>query len=148
MPHPKTKRRHTMAKKEFSFRGKSLEEVTAMKSEEFTKLCTSRARRTLRKLYGQERFTHFLAKVKKAKEATKAGKAPKPVKTHNRDFIVVPEMVGVQLAVYKGNEFSQFEVKDKMLGHYFGEFVLTRKRIVHGKAGIGATRSSTAITER
>ncbi len=137
-----------MAKKEFTFRGKGIEELGKMGTEEFAKLCTARARRTIRKLGAQEKFRHFLAKVKKAKEAMQAGKAVKPVKTHYRDFLVVPEMVGVQLAVYKGNEFSQFEAKDKMLGHYLGEFVLTRKRLVHGKAGIGATRSSTAITER
>ena len=137
-----------MAKKEFSFRGKGIEELEEMGAEEFAKLCTARGRRTIRKLWRQERFKHFLAKVKKAKDAIRQGKAVKPVKTQFRDFLVVPEMIGVQLAVYRGNEFSQFEVKDKMLGHYLGEFVLTRKRIVHGKAGIGATRSSTAITER
>jgi small subunit ribosomal protein S19 len=35
-----------------------------------------------------------------------------------------------------------------MLGHYLGEFALTRKKLSHGKAGIGATKSSTAITAR
>ncbi len=137
-----------MARKEFTFRGKTLEELGRMSLQDFAKLCTSRARRSLRKYAQQEPFQHFLAKVKKAKEAMKAGKQPKPVRTHGRDFIVAPQMLGVQVAVYHGKEFMQFEVKDRMLGHYLGEFVLTRKRLIHGKAGIGATRSSTAITER
>ena len=40
------------------------------------------------------------------------------------------------------------EVKERMLGHLLGEFALTRKKLSHGKAGIGATKSSTAITAR
>ena len=137
-----------MAKKEFTFRGKSVEEMQAISFDDFAKLCTSRQRRSVKRLALNPEFKHFLKKVKKAADAIKAGKQPKPVKTHCRDFIVVPEMIGVPLAVYKGNEFMQIEVKDKMLGHFLGEFVLTRKKLMHGKAGIGATRSSTAITER
>ena len=137
-----------MAKKEFTFRGKSLEELQATGLEDFAKLCTSRQRRSVRRLAANPEFKHFLKKVKKAKEAIIAGKQPKPVKTHSRDFIVVPEMIGAPLAIYKGNEFMQIETKEKMLGHFLGEFVLTRKRLTHGKAGIGATRSSTAISER
>ena len=137
-----------MARQDFTFRGKTLEELHKLSIEEFAKLCTSRARRSFRRLGGNDQYKHFLAKIGKSTETLKAGKQPKPVRTHSRDFIVVPEMIGVQVAVYKGNEFSQFEVKDRMLGHYLGEFVLTRKRLTHGKAGIGATRSSTAITER
>ena len=137
-----------MARKEFTFRGKAIEELSKMSIEEFSRICTSRARRSLKRISGLEPYKHFLKKVRAAKEAVKAGKQVKPVRTHSRDFIVVPEMVGVNLAIYKGNEFSQVEVKEKMLGHFLGEFVLTRKRLTHGKAGIGATRSSTAISER
>ena len=57
-------------------------------------------------------------------------------------------MVGKTINVYNGKEFKPVSVVTEMLGHYLGEFVLTRKRIVHGKAGIGATKSSTAISER
>ncbi|VVC00452.1 30S ribosomal protein S19 [uncultured archaeon] len=137
-----------MAKKEFTFRGKSVEELQALPVEEFAKLCNSRQRRTLKRVCQLEPFKHYLKKIRKARESLKAGKQPKPVKTHSRDFVVVPEMVGVQVGIYKGNEFALVDVKDKMLGHFLGEFVLTRKRLVHGKAGIGATRSSTAISER
>ncbi len=135
-----------MARKDFTFRGKTLEELSLMSIEEFAKLCTSRARRTIRK-NGLE-LKKLLKKVKKAQETIKAGKFAKPVKTHNRDNIVVPEMLGVTIGVYNGKEFVNVEIKEKMLGHYLGEYVLTRKKLTHGKAGIGATRSSTAITAR
>jgi small subunit ribosomal protein S19 len=54
----------------------------------------------------------------------------------------------VKIAVHRGNTFETVDVNERMLGHYIGEFVLTRKRLQHGKAGIGATKSSTAITAR
>ena len=133
-----------MAKQEFTFRGKEIEELEGMSIEQFAKLCTSRARKTLLKGFDEK----FLGKLKKAKEMIKAGKYPKPVKTHHRDYVVIPAMIGVPLGIYNGKEFATIEVKEKMLGHYLGEFALTRKRLTHGKAGIGATRSSTAITAR
>ena len=129
-----------MAKKEFTFRGKSLEELQAMKLEEFAKLCTSQARRSL--LKGVDK--HILAKVAKAKGDAKA----KPVRTHSRDLIIIPEMVGTRFAIHRGNTFELLDIDERMLGHYIGEFVFTRKRLQHGKAGIGATKSSTAITAR
>ncbi|MEK6958195.1 MAG: 30S ribosomal protein S19 [archaeon] len=133
-----------MAKGDFTFRGKTMEELRGMSVQDFAKLCTSRTRRTLRKGIDE----HFMKKVKHAHEVLAQGKFPKPVKTHNRDMIVVPAMVGITVAVFMGNGFQNVEVKEKMLGHYFGEFALTRKRLTHGKAGIGATKSSTAITAR
>lgn len=133
-----------MARKEFTYRGKTIQELQAMSIKEFAKLCNARARRSL--LKGTD--GKFLAKVSKAQESLKAGKYPKPVRTHNRDNIVVPAMVGIPVGVYNGKEFVVIEIKEKMLSHYLGEFALTRKRLLHGKAGIGATKSSTAITAR
>ena len=126
-----------MVKKEFRFKGKSLEELKSLSIEEFAKLCNSRARRSL--LRGFDKT--MLKKITKAKP-------DKPVRTHQRDTIVIPQMVGLLFAVHKGNSFERVEIKPGMLGHYLGEFALTRKRLLHGKAGIGATRSSTAISAR
>ncbi len=129
-----------MAKKEFTFKGKKIEELKEMKINEFAELCDSRSKRTLKKGFD----THILKKIEKAKNNPKA----KPIRTHSRDIVVIPEMVGVRFAVHKGNTFEIVDITEKMLGHYLGEFVFTRKRLQHGKAGIGATRSSTAITSR
>jgi len=126
--------------KEFTFKGKTVEELQAMSLEDFSKICNSRTRRSLK----QGVDNHLLKKIVKAKDNPKA----KPIKTHRRDIIVIPQMIGAKLAVYKGNSFENLDISEKMLGHYLGEFVSTRKRLQHGKAGIGATKSSTAITAR
>lgn len=129
-----------MAKKEFRYKGKTLEELKAMSTEEFAKIADARTRRSLKK--GVDK--HVLKKIASAKDNPKA----KPVKTHRRDIIIIPEMVGARMSIYKGNSFENVEITEKMIGHYLGEFVFTRKRLQHGKAGIGATKSSTAITAR
>ena len=69
-------------------------------------------------------------------------KDSKPIKTHCRDMVVLPEMVGLTLLVHAGKEFASVEVKPEMVGHYLGEFVITNKKVVHGTPGIGASRSS------
>ena len=129
-----------MAKKEYTYRGKTLVELQAMSVEAFAELCDSRIRRSLKKGYNKK----ILADVEKKKGDVKA----KPIRTHDRDLIVIPAMVGATFAIYRGNSFERVDIVEKMLGHYLGEFVFTRKRLQHGKAGIGATKSSTAITSR
>ncbi|MBA7516333.1 hypothetical protein ES705_08381 [subsurface metagenome] len=64
------------------------------------------------------------------------------VKTHLRDAIVLPEMVGKKIGIHSGKSFEYVEIKTEMIGHYLGEFALTRKKVLHGAAGVGATRSS------
>ena len=127
--------------KEMTFRGKTVKELQAMTLEEFTKLCPSRTRRALKK-------SGIDKKILKKIEAYKKSAKPKAIRTHRRDIVVIPAMIGVSFAVHKGKEFEKIDVNEKMLGHYFGEFALTRKKLQHGKAGIGATKSSTAITAR
>jgi small subunit ribosomal protein S19 len=127
--------------KEFTFRGKTMSELQAMSIQDFAKLCTSRPRRALLKSGVEKKL---LKKIESFKKNPKA----KPVKTHGRDVVIVPAMIGARLAVHKGKEWEPVEIHEKMLGHYLGEFALTRRKLVHGKAGIGATKSSTAVTAR
>ena len=117
-----------------------MEELTAMNMDDFAALCDSRTRRSIKKGLNQ----HILDKITKVKGDPKA----KPIRTHKRDLIITPAFVGVRFAVHRGNSFELLEIDERMLGHYIGEFVFTRKRLQHGKAGIGATKSSTAITAR
>ncbi|MFH1664032.1 MAG: 30S ribosomal protein S19 [archaeon] len=130
--------------KVFTFKGKTIEELTAMNTEEFAKIVDSRARRSLKR--NQNKILD--KSIQKAMKVKSAGKEPKPIKTHFRDTVITPKMVGLKFAVYNGKEFQTIEVLPEMLSHYLGELVLTRKRLLHGKAGIGATKSSTAITAR
>lgn len=81
-------------------------------------------------------------KCKKAKKNTQPGEKPAPVKTHLRDAIVMPEMVGNFVAVYNGKSFNNVEIKFDMIGRYLGEFSLSYKPTRHGKAGVGATKGS------
>jgi small subunit ribosomal protein S19 len=69
-------------------------------------------------------------------------KDAKPIKTHCRDMVVIPEMVGLNLMIHSGKEFTALDIKPEMLGHYVGEFVITNKKVQHGTPGIGASRSS------
>jgi len=101
-------------------------------------LLPARQRRTIeRGLTDQQE--QLLGEVREADpEAT----ADDPIRTHLRDMPVLPEMVGVTISVYTGQSFERVDVEPEMLGHYLGEFQLTRKQVEHGQAGIGATRSS------
>jgi len=134
-----------MVLQEFTFRGKTLDELQKMDLKEFSKLCTARARRTLLRRGVDEKI---MKKIKKTKELLAQGKKVKPIRTHKRDMIIIPEMIGITFGVHNGKEFVPITIEKEMLGHYLGEFALTRKRVKHGKAGIGATKSSTALAAK
>jgi small subunit ribosomal protein S19 len=65
-----------------------------------------------------------------------------PIRTHLRDMVILPSFVEKTLAIYTGQEFERVRIEPEMIGHYLGEFQLTRTSVSHGQAGIGATRSS------
>jgi len=90
----------------------------------------------------------LLKRLRKAKKEAAAFEKPATVKTHLRDTIIVPEMVGCVVAVHNGKTFNQIEIKAEMIGHYLGEFSLTYKPVKHGRPGIGATHSSRFIPLR
>ncbi|TVU41935.1 hypothetical protein EJB05_15495, partial [Eragrostis curvula] len=85
-----------------------------------------------------------LAAANRKKDAP-AGEKPEPVRTHLRNMIIVPEMIGSLVGVYNGKTFNQVEIKPKMIGHYLAEFSLSYKPVKHGRPGIGATHSSRFI---
>jgi len=126
--------------KEFRYRGYTLDELQAMSMDEFIRLLPSRQRRSLLRGLNQEQRT-LLESVRKAKEAIKQGQKT-VVKTHSRDMIILPEMVGVTLLIHNGKEFTAVEVAPGMIGHFVGEFAITNKPVKHGAPGIGASRSS------
>ncbi|MEM2136185.1 MAG: 30S ribosomal protein S19 [Candidatus Freyarchaeota archaeon] len=126
--------------KKFTYRGYSLEELQRMPMDEFIKLLPSRQRRSL--LRGlPPRQKKLLEKLRKAKRAQRKGKRV-VVRTHNRDMVILPEMVGLDVAVHNGKTFIEIKVEPEMIGHYLGEYSPTCKRVVHGSPGIGATKSS------
>ena len=133
--------------KEFTYMGKTLGELQQLSLGDFAKLTNARARRSITR--GLDKPT--LAKVEEAFKTHKGAKlAPtvKALRTHVREFVIIPQMVGLKMAVYKGNSFEPVEIQPEMIGHMLGEYVLTRKMVKHGKAGIGSTKSSSAVTAK
>ena len=129
-----------LMKKQFKFRGKTLEELKAIDVREFAKLLKSRRKRTiLRQFQKIEEFVSR-AKIKLSKN--------KLIKTHHRDLIIVPQMVGMRMGVYNGHNFVQVDITGEMLGHVFGEFSPTRTRVKHGSAGVWATKGSIAQAKK
>ncbi|MBP1357445.1 MAG: 30S ribosomal protein S19 [Sulfolobus sp.] len=124
--------------KKFKYRGKSLDELLNMPMDEFIKLLPSRQRRSLKRGFSDRKRT-LLEKIRKT---IRDGNYNKTIKTHVRDMIILPEMVGLKFAVYNGKEFVEFQVVPEMIGHYLGEFSITTKKVEHGEPGLKATRSS------
>jgi len=126
--------------REFIYRGYTLEQLQNMSMDEFINLLPSRQRRSLNRGLTPEQRA-MLEKIRKAKEAIRKG-SNMIVKTHVRDMIILPEMVGLTLLVHNGKEFVSVEIKPEMIGHYLGEFAITNRPVKHGTPGIGASRSS------
>jgi len=120
----------------FKYKGKTLEELKKMSLEEFSKLLPSRERRSL--LRGlTERQKKLLKGIR--------DNPKKFHRTHERDMVILPEMVDIKFGIYNGKEYKPVVISSEMLGHRLGEFALTRQRVLHSAPGVGATRGSKHI---
>jgi small subunit ribosomal protein S19 len=128
----KTQKRLPRRREEFTYRGYRIEDLQQMGTSELVSLMPARARRKLTRGLSRD-HENFLAKVRTGDEA---------VRTHLRDMVIMPEMVGKTVEIHNGKEFVSVELQPEAVSHYLGEFALTRRRVSHGTAGIGATRSS------
>jgi small subunit ribosomal protein S19 len=128
----KTQKRMPRRREEFTYRGYKIDELQAMGISELLPLMPSRARRKIVRGFSRGEET-LLAKIREGDEK---------VRTHLRDMLVMPEMIGKTIEIYTGKEFLKVEFQPESVFHYLGEFALTRKRVAHGSAGIGATRGS------
>lgn len=124
--------------KEFLYKGKTLEELKKMSINEFAEVVPSRARRSLKR--GLSKDKKILLKKIKTQD--------KDIKTHIRDMVILPEMVGTTIKVYNGKQYIPVQIVEEMLGYFLGQFSLTRTRVTHNAPGVGATRSSSAISVR
>jgi small subunit ribosomal protein S19 len=128
--------------KKFTFRGYSLEELQSMSLDDFAKLLNSRERRSLLRGFSPMQ-KKLLERIRAVREGGQGSDVV--IRTHCRDMIILPEMVGLKFGIYNGKEFVVVEIKPEMIGHRLGEFSLTRKKVVHGTPGVGATKSSLYI---
>ncbi|MBL6891220.1 MAG: 30S ribosomal protein S19 [Candidatus Poseidoniaceae archaeon] len=128
-------------KKEFTYRGYTIEELSGMdlwpseesESQSVIELLPSRARRSIGRGLSLEN-EHFLERMRRTSNRT--------VRTHRRDMPILPEFVGKRIAIYNGQNFVEIDIKPEMIGHYLGEFAITRRSVAHSGPGVGATRSS------
>lgn len=130
--------------RKFSYRGVDLDALLELPHDEMVDLLPSRAKRKFSRGLGR-RATTVIKKIRKAKAACAEFDKPAVVKTHLRDMIIVPEMIGAVVGVYNGKVFQQVEIKGDMVGHYLGEFSITYRPVRHGRPGIGASSSSRFI---
>ncbi|HLH85996.1 MAG TPA: 30S ribosomal protein S19 [Thermoplasmataceae archaeon] len=119
--------------KEFRYKGHTLEELKSMTMDQIIELLPARARRSL--IREKNHDQNILYKKLASPDFPS-------VKTHVRDAIILPAFVGKVVEVHNGNSYVKFEIRPEMIGHYLGEFALTRKEVKHSGPGVGATRSS------
>eukprot|EP00300_Choanocystis_sp_HF-7_P033077 c45369_g1_i1.p1 GENE.c45369_g1_i1~~c45369_g1_i1.p1 ORF type:complete len:158 (-),score=34.54 c45369_g1_i1:42-515(-) len=130
--------------KKYTYRGISLEELLDKSGNEMMQLFNARQRRRLGRGLNVK-VRNFIRKLRKAKTATGVGEKPHVVKTHLRNQIVMPEMVGSVAGVYNGKVFNAVEIKSDMIGHYLGEFSISYIPTRHGRPGVGGTNTSKFI---
>ncbi|MCJ7794551.1 MAG: 30S ribosomal protein S19 [Methanoregulaceae archaeon] len=128
----KTQKRMPRRREEFTYRGFKIDELKAMGIPELIPIMPARARRKVKRGLSRGEET-LLQKIRIGDQK---------VRTHLREMIVMPDMIGKSIEIHNGKEFMKVEFQPEAVFHYLGEFALTRKRITHGSAGIGATRGS------
>jgi len=130
--------------RKFSYRGVDLEKLLELSNEKLVDLFHARARRRFLRGLKRKHLT-LIKRLTKAKEEAPSHEKPDVVKTHLRNMIITPKMIGSMVGVYNGKVFNSVEIKPEMVGHYLGEFSITYKPVKHGRPGIGATHSSRFI---
>ncbi|NYZ79888.1 30S ribosomal protein S19 [Candidatus Micrarchaeota archaeon] len=123
-----------MVKKEFTYRGKTMDELKKLSIDEFAAILPSRKRRTLKRGMKEQHKT-LLKQIREHE-------GHKPIRTHIRDMIILPEMIGKKLAIHNGKDWISVDLPPQSVGHVIGEFALTRKKVSHSGPGIGATRGT------
>lgn len=125
----------------FSYRGKTIEELQKLDLKEFIQMVPSRQRRTLDRGFSEEQ-KKLLLKIDK----TLQGYYKKPIRTHCRDMVVLPKMIGLTIHIHAGNKFMPIILQPETVGMFLGDLTMTRSKVQHSAPGIGATRSSAAIS--
>jgi small subunit ribosomal protein S19 len=136
--HGEREGRNRMAKIQ-TWKGRTEEDVLKMDMQEFLTLIPTRQRRSLNR-------ANHTPEHKKLLRRLAAGE--KNIKTHCRNVVITPNMIGQMIKVYNGKEYMLVAVTLEMLGHYLGEFSHSRRLVSHGSAGVGATRSSKTVSAK
>lgn len=124
--------------KEFKWKGLSEEQVKALDFKEFVAMLPARRRRSIKRGPHPEQ-KRFFTKLRSGKDN---------LRTHRRNIVITPEMLGKTIHVFTGKDFAKIMITVEMMGHLLGEFASSRKIVSHSGAGVGSTRSSKAATAR
>lgn len=127
-----------MAKKEFTYKGKTVEDLKTLSHKEFALLTNARARRSI--------MRGFNDREKKLLKDVKANK--RNIETHSRDMIIMPEMIGATIKVYTGKSFEPVLIEPEMIGQYLGAFALSRKKVGHSSPGVGGTQGKSGAKKK
>jgi small subunit ribosomal protein S19 len=127
--------------REFRFRGLNVEQLKNLSIEALLPLLNARQRRSLDKRVGKY-MNDEKRKLRERIKNVREGNSKQTIRTHVRDMIILPDMVGITLNIHNGKDFSPITIKPEMIGHYLGEYSITNKRVQHGAPGVGASRSS------
>ncbi|MFH1779984.1 MAG: ribosomal protein S19 family protein [Candidatus Micrarchaeota archaeon] len=122
-----------MARK-FNYKGLTEEELKNLSLEEFIKLIPTSAKRTLKRMSYQVKS--FLKNYRKNKGT---------YKTHTRQMVIIPEMLGDTIKVYGGKDWVDVKIVPEMLGKRLGDYTITIKSVKHSGPGVGATRGSKSV---
>ena len=68
------------------------------------------------------------------------------VKTHCRDLIILPKIVGRKIRIHNGKGFEMVQIEPEMIGLRLGDLSLTRRSVAHSSPGVGATKSSSNVS--
>lgn len=118
-----------MARKEFKYRGYTTPQLQELSLKEFTQLLPSRERRTVHRGFTQPE-RKLLEKLEKRDK----------VKTHQREMIILPSMIGKTILVHIGKGYVDLLIEEEMVAQRLGEFALTRKKAGHSKGGTGSKK--------
>jgi small subunit ribosomal protein S19 len=127
--------------REFKFRGYNQDQLKSISIESLLPLLNARQRRSLNKRVGKY-MTDQKRKLREEIKLARNGKLNNKLKTHVRDMIILPDMIGLSISVHNGKEFFDVTIKPEMVGHYLGEYAITNRRVQHGSPGVGSSRSS------
>ena len=110
-------------KKEFTYRGMTIDKLKELTFEEFIAIVPSRQRRSFKRGLSMEH----------AKIINDSNNKPdKVIRTHRREMIIIPQFVGRTFGVYNGRKHIPVSVSEDMIGQKFGEYSPTRTYYGHG----------------
>ena len=92
--------------RKFSYRGVDLDQLLDLKTEALVDLFRARIRRTPAALLLRKPMK-LVKKLRKAKKEATGGEKPETVRTHLRNMVIVPEMIGSVVGVYNGKVFTR-----------------------------------------